>query len=57
MAAQNRVNQVTFERLKFLDKMVNTLLEAIEDHEKIIQEQANQIEKLQNQMNELLKKA
>lgn len=57
MSAQDMVNKLTFERLNFLDSMMETLLEAIEDHEKVIQEQAKQIEKLTEQMNKLLEKA
>lgn len=57
MSAQDMVNKLTFERLNFLDSMMETLLEAIEDHEKVIKEQAKQIEGLTEQMNKLLEKA
>lgn len=55
--AQNKLNENVMERLNFLDKLVNDLYEVMESHEKVLHEQAKQIEELTRQMNELLEKA
>ena len=54
---QMELNKITRERLDFLDKLILSVVEVTEDHEKVIQEQAKQIEKLTEQMNKLLEKA
>lgn len=54
---QMELNEITRERLDFLDKLILSVVEVTEDHEKVIQEQAKQIEKLTEQMNKLLEKA